>query len=98
MAEPAPVAVTEELLHRLVATMVPVTAGAEEPAAADWLEMAEVGTTTTEDEAASEVAAALEVETAALDVETAALEVETAALEVETAALEVVGSAVLWLK
>jgi hypothetical protein len=87
MAEPAPVAVTEELLHRLVATMVPVTAGAEEPAAADWLEMAEVGTTTAEDEAALEVAAALEVETAALEL-----------VALELTALEVVGLAVLWLK
>ena len=87
MAEPAPVAVTEELLHLLVATMVPVTAGAEEPAAADWLEMAEVGTTTAEDEAALEVAAALEVETAALEL-----------VALELTALEVVGLAVLWLK
>lgn len=63
MAEPAPVAVTEELPHRLVATTVPVTAGAEEPAAADWLE-----TAAADDEAASELAAALEVETAALEV------------------------------
>lgn len=92
MAEPAPVAVTEELLHRLVATMVPVTAGAEEPAAADWLETAEVGTTIAEDEAALEVAAALEVE-AALVLE-AALEL----VALELTALEVVGLAVLWLK
>lgn len=67
--------------------MVPVTAGAEEPAAADWLEMAEVGTTTAEDEAALEVAAALEVETAALEL-----------VALELTALEVVGLAVLWLK
>jgi hypothetical protein len=45
------VAVTEELLHRLVATTVPVTAAAEEPAARDWLEITEVGTTIAEDEA-----------------------------------------------
>lgn len=75
--------------------MVPVTAGAEEPAAADWLETAEVGATAAEDEAALEVAAALEVETAALEVEAAALELVAG---LELIALEVVGLEVLWLK